>query len=502
MHIPSTFKPRKSEVLTESDLEDLGHLEFAERLRKTLYYGKVPSTDRPSLPMTELAVDFFRDASPKQLGRVDTYWASSVGRRACVSPCSMMLGMMYIERLKHRNLEYLQNTSSSDLFLISMMVASKYLYDEGVDEEVFNDEWAESAKIEVDEINDMERDFLAAIDWSVFVKADEFWTALTAMEQRIALKEGVDRGFFTYTDVMVLSYKVNSAAVKHALAQLCKLVLVCSVTYTAGVLVLVGSVATLSCMKSCAPASLPDLPHTPASLPDLPHTTASLPDLPHTPESVSPNNMALVGSNESHLHADLPFVPDSFSPAMTGSNESFLPDDVTMDIVNDVVVETGLDMNNNEAVHKAYVPFSGLLTLTLIQDTVMFFLKGVSESHYSRYRSRHMPSTRDETNDDLLCGDGVCTCGSDVDDEIQDCGMLGCAACGKDEGRLVGDRCCHNGVRCGSCCECRHWSARQKTGCRRGIGNVVCRLKVASPPFADVTVGFHTAPPPVVATAG
>ena len=43
------------------------------------------------------------------------------------------------------------------------MVASKYLYDEGVDEEVFNDEWAESAKIEVDEINEMERDFLSAI---------------------------------------------------------------------------------------------------------------------------------------------------------------------------------------------------------------------------------------------------------------------------------------------------------------------------------------------------
>ena len=279
--------------------------------------------------------------------------------------------------------------------------------------------------------------------------------------------------------------------------------LVCSVTYTAGVLVLVGSVATLSCMKSCAPAaSLPDVPHTPASLLDLPHTPASLHDLPHTPEFVSPNNMALVGSNESHLHADLPFVQDSFSPAMTGSNESFLPDDVTMDIVNDVIVETGLNMNNNEAVHKAYVPFSGLLTLTLIQDTVMFFLKGVSESHYSGYRSRHMPSTRDEMNDDLLCGDGVCTCGSDVDDQIQDCGMLGCAACGKDEGRLVGDRCCHSGVRCGSCCECRHWSAGQKTGRRQGIGNVVCRSKVASSPFADMTVGFHTAPPPVVATAG
>ena len=35
----------------------------------------------------------------------------------------MMLGMVYIERLKNRNPEYLQNTASSDLFLISMVSA-------------------------------------------------------------------------------------------------------------------------------------------------------------------------------------------------------------------------------------------------------------------------------------------------------------------------------------------------------------------------------------------
>ncbi len=53
--------------------------------------------------------------------------------------------------------------SSSDLFLIAMMVASKYLNDEGVEEEVFNDEWAASGKIDVEELNELERNFLAAI---------------------------------------------------------------------------------------------------------------------------------------------------------------------------------------------------------------------------------------------------------------------------------------------------------------------------------------------------
>ena len=42
---------------------------------------------------------------------------------------------------------------------------------------------------------------------------------------RIAWKEGVDRGFFTYTDVMVLSDRINAAALKHALTQLCKVLI-------------------------------------------------------------------------------------------------------------------------------------------------------------------------------------------------------------------------------------------------------------------------------------
>jgi hypothetical protein len=43
------------------------------------------------------------------------------------------------------------------------MMASKFLYDEGVDDEVFNDEWAASADMETEDINEMERQFLSAI---------------------------------------------------------------------------------------------------------------------------------------------------------------------------------------------------------------------------------------------------------------------------------------------------------------------------------------------------
>lgn len=43
------------------------------------------------------------------------------------------------------------------------MVASKYLYDEGEEEEVFNDEWGAAGKLDVQTVNMLELNFLSAI---------------------------------------------------------------------------------------------------------------------------------------------------------------------------------------------------------------------------------------------------------------------------------------------------------------------------------------------------
>lgn len=43
------------------------------------------------------------------------------------------------------------------------MVASKFLNDEGEEDEVFNTDWANSAKMDIKELNKLEREFLSAI---------------------------------------------------------------------------------------------------------------------------------------------------------------------------------------------------------------------------------------------------------------------------------------------------------------------------------------------------
>ncbi|XP_059184242.1 protein CNPPD1 [Centropristis striata] len=183
-----------------------GHQRLTERVRKRLYYGldKDVSLDALSCPVTDIAVEIFQKSAPSPIRKLHKKYAAHVAREACISPCAMMLALVYIERLRHRNPEYLQKISSSDLFLISMMVASKYLYDEGEEEEVFNDEWGAAGKLDVKTVNNLEMNFLNAIEWSLFTEPNDFFDILSQLETSIAERQGMKRGWFSYTDLCVL----------------------------------------------------------------------------------------------------------------------------------------------------------------------------------------------------------------------------------------------------------------------------------------------------------
>lgn len=69
-------------------------------------------------------------------------------------------------------------------------MASKFLIDEGEDDEIYNDQWAEAADIPVEKINKLEKIFLNKMvtklnfkfyfiknfkEWEMFVSGEEFW---------------------------------------------------------------------------------------------------------------------------------------------------------------------------------------------------------------------------------------------------------------------------------------------------------------------------------------
>merc|ERR1711981_647994 len=228
------------------------HDELYERYRKTLNYSKLPVTDRSSLPLTQLAVETFTnvglDALGDSLGRLDVGRAGEMTRSSCVGPSSLVLALLYLDRLRRNNPDYLTTISSADLFLVSMMVASKFLHDDGEEDEVFNDEWASSGGIDTKELNRLEVKFLAAMDWRIFVDDTEFQTTLSRLEADIAIREVTARdGDATYSDLSVLGSGEQAAHMLSLLAQAAiKVTAVCLTTYAAGILTLLGTAAALS----------------------------------------------------------------------------------------------------------------------------------------------------------------------------------------------------------------------------------------------------------------
>ncbi|XP_071511827.1 protein CNPPD1-like [Diadema antillarum] len=188
------------------NFEDFEHLpvhaELEKRFRNTLYLGK--GVEGISLPVADVAVDLFQNAAEKNLGTFTRRHVAKFNRNGQVNPSSSVLGMMYARRLKQRKSDYLNKVTSTELFLVSMMLATKFLYDEGEDEEIFSDEWAESANLDVKRVNELEREFLEAIDWDLYIEPDEFYEFLHQMETWIALNEGHRRGWFSYSDMNVL----------------------------------------------------------------------------------------------------------------------------------------------------------------------------------------------------------------------------------------------------------------------------------------------------------
>ncbi|KAL4704516.1 hypothetical protein ACJJTC_007635 [Scirpophaga incertulas] len=171
------------------------HKEFLKRITKTLYYAQLPKLPGLSLPVTEISCEAWSAAHRgRSLRRLHADAAARLARGACVSPCALVLALLYLERLHDCNPAYLAATSPSDLFLVSLMVGNKFLQDDGEDDEVMCSEWATSGGLELKQLKKLE-------GWNVFVSDECFESGLRRLERRVALREARRRGYFTYGDL-------------------------------------------------------------------------------------------------------------------------------------------------------------------------------------------------------------------------------------------------------------------------------------------------------------
>ena len=61
------------------------------------------------------------DALGERLTRLDVGHAAEVSRSVCASPTSLVLALLYLDRLRSSNPQYLSSVSSQELFLVSLV---------------------------------------------------------------------------------------------------------------------------------------------------------------------------------------------------------------------------------------------------------------------------------------------------------------------------------------------------------------------------------------------
>ncbi|CAH2086961.1 unnamed protein product [Euphydryas editha] len=187
----------------------------------------------------------------RSLRRLHADAAADIARSACVSPCALVLAILYLERLKRCNPDYLSAAAPADLFLVSLMVSNKFLQDDGEDDEVICSEWAASGGLELDELKKLEVEFLNAIDWNVFVSEKSFAEGLAWLERQVALRQARLRGFFTYGDLTAACEAAPLGELARGATAAC---LGVALSYVGGLLALVASALVASHISLSSPS--------------------------------------------------------------------------------------------------------------------------------------------------------------------------------------------------------------------------------------------------------
>ncbi|XP_014245318.1 protein CNPPD1 [Cimex lectularius] len=236
------FSRKRVDIITRLKVKPISceraDSEFLKRIKKTLYFDNEHLVDNFSLPVSELAIELYSEVKKSSISmeRLNLLDVDDICCSTGVSPCAFILAMIYLEKLKACNSSYIEKTPPPDLFLVLLLVATKFLFESG--RLILNCHWAERVGLSLKAVNDLEKQFLNAINWEVFVQKSVFHDMLRTIEKTVAMKEGKKRGWFSYTDLELLIDSIDTLS----LAQTFFTVLVvCSASYAAGMFAVVGS---------------------------------------------------------------------------------------------------------------------------------------------------------------------------------------------------------------------------------------------------------------------
>lgn len=217
--------------LNNTDNKVIDHEEFLNRIKKTLYYGSpTVKCTKISRPLADYAADIFSESHRgHSLSRLNFVTVGNL----TVTPCSLILAMIYLDRLNVVDPAYARRITPSELFIVSMMVSTKFYC--GYDEDIYLSAWAESGNMSVDHMKELELEFLDAIGWRVYVSNHEFFEKLKSVEKVLAKRQGLARGWLTYTEL------INFLPTMTLAKQILNYSTVIALSYTASVMTIAGA---------------------------------------------------------------------------------------------------------------------------------------------------------------------------------------------------------------------------------------------------------------------
>ncbi|CRK91338.1 CLUMA_CG005012, isoform A [Clunio marinus] len=193
-------KSKKLKTSSEKPMS-INHKEFLTRIKKTFYYGPSNPNRMTSHPLAVHVSHSFNENHRNY--SLNTLELDEISRIRQQTPCTLILAMIYLDRINLLDPAFVKLVSPSELFLVALMVSAKF-YSDYDEMNVFTSAWAKEGKVDVERLAQLEIKFLNAIKWNILVRQNEFDEKLKTVEKLLAMKEGFNRGWFTYTELELL----------------------------------------------------------------------------------------------------------------------------------------------------------------------------------------------------------------------------------------------------------------------------------------------------------
>ncbi|EPB78637.1 hypothetical protein ANCCEY_02275 [Ancylostoma ceylanicum] len=144
--------------------------------------------------------------------------SASISGRGYADPCTLVVAMVYLDRLRVNDKAWFESSDPTDLYLPALVVASKFLHDSDTFDRASNADWAEAANISSQHLNQLEWEFVQKMNWDVMVDQAEFDRWLSFFEYWVANDFVTKNGFCTYNELVQLSSSFSLSSLLQAIA--------------------------------------------------------------------------------------------------------------------------------------------------------------------------------------------------------------------------------------------------------------------------------------------